>query len=772
MKSFFAKKKSDKKMEIEEKLVNDQDLETKKMHRTLDKSSEKPILTPISAPKSQLYTISTFSKFLETENFKISKTQFSNKSPTFTPFFLITETFDLVSSKSGKNSQEIKKEILTRMFEIVLERCPQELVNIFYFCILRTNVEWLQKDLGIGHEILLKSVSTATGRTTTQVRNDFRNKGCLGTVLEVSKGEQNTLSSIYQAKKKEKVEDEEEQSNQERVTFAWVFENLRLLGATTGNKSQAEKENILVKMFRAASACESKYICRFISTNYKIGVAEKFFQAALSRAFARYFKRNKFESLSEKMELEETKSLEDYWEESLQKILTQFPDHGTVISQLIESKSLPKTIAFCKLTPGIPCKPMLAKPTKSLQQVFNRFENRKFTCEYKYDGLRGQIHYDRKNETLKIFSRNLEDMTLQYPDIAIAIGEFVNDIRVVNKIRYFSGLTLLEEPKNNNSKNDTKNDENQIDSFIIDSEIVAYDKVRNRILPFQVLATRARKNVKLEDEQVSVCIYVFDILFFNGLPYINKQFVERRKIIRDRIDGYNVDQKDKIMKAANYADCENIEELQIYLENSIKDGCEGLMVKTIEENATYEPAKRSFKWLKVKKDYLDNKGIGDSLDLVVVGANYGAGKRTGKFGTYLVACYNPNTGFFETAALVGTGFSDSQLDEFFELTNNKAILEKPKEILIEKNGYPDVWLSPELVFEIKAADIQISPIYKCSKNELKDEQNKGLGLRFPRFIRWRKDKNPTSATDSKFIFEIYKSQALISTNDYSDDDYY
>ena len=773
-KIFFPKSSNGKSNENPPTKNDDLDELGIKQKRTAKKDTvaEKLENATIEAPKSQIYQKDSFVKILESEDFQVKKVQLSIEKDAKAPFFIIADTFDFVAQISGKNSQERKKEAISRLFDVVLEYFPNEIIGIYYFCILRTNTEWLQKDLGIGNEILVKAIVTATGRTGTLIKTNFREKGCFGTVLESSKGEQNTIGTFFGVKKT-KTDKETPKNTFEKITFEWIFEHIKLIGTIVGTKSTQEKENILVKLFRAASPVESKYICRFIGKNYKIGVAEKFFQSALARAFSQFFKRKGYQVFSNLSEKADNESLCGFWEENLQRILTQFPDHGTVISSLMSTHSLPKTGEICKLTPGIPCKPMLAKPTKSLAQVFSRFDNRKFTCEYKYDGLRGQIHYDKEREILKIYSRNLEDMTLQYPDIALSVAEFVQDKNLIEKIKYFSGIQKSKTPEKEDEEIKMEIEESEkINSFIIDSEIVAYDKSKNKILPFQVLATRARKNVSLQDDQVSVCIFIFDVLYFNGKPLINQQFVERRKVIREKIDPYSVNCKKGIIKPANYADCDDINALQLYLENSIKDGCEGLMVKTIEENATYEPAKRSFKWLKVKKDYLDNQGIGDSLDLVVVGANYGAGKRAGKYGTYLMACYNPNSGAYETAALVGTGFTDSQLDEFYEVFKNKEIKEKPKDTLIEKSGYPDVWLDPELVFEIKAADIQISPVYKSAKSELKDELGKGLGLRFPRFVRWRKDKNPISATDSRFIYEIYKAQALIQNKDFSDDDYY
>jgi DNA ligase-1 len=114
----------------------------------------------------------------------------------------------------------------------------------------------------------------------------------------------------------------------------------------------------------------------------------------------------------------------------------------------------------------------------------------------------------------------------------------------------------------------------------------------------------------------------------------------------------------KEIQVVTYKDCSEVNEIQEFLEQSVKDCCEGLMVKPLDQNSTYEPAKRSFKWLKVKKDYIEGDGIGDSLDLVVIGAKYGSGKRTGKFGAYLVACYDPDYDTFEGCCIVGTGYSD------------------------------------------------------------------------------------------------------------------
>ena len=191
------------------------------------------------------------------------------------------------------------------------------------------------------------------------------------------------------------------------------------------------------------------------------------------------------------------------------------------------------------------------------------------------------------------------------------------------------------------------------------------------------------------------------------------------------------------------------------------------MVKTLTTNATYEPSKRSFNWLKLKKDYLETE-IGDSLDLVVVGADYGTGKRTGTFGSFLLACWNEDRERLETVCKVGTGFSDESLQSIYEQLKD-LVTEKPPQNLKFKDKNVDVWVQPSLVWEIKAADLSLSPIYQAAIGEVDPE--KGIALRFPRYIRTRTDKRIDQATSQEQIVEFYKSQAAVNIDFNQNDDF-
>ena len=196
---------------------------------------------------------------------------------------------------------------------------------------------------------------------------------------------------------------------------------------------------------------------------------------------------------------------------------------------------------------------------------------------------------------------------------------------------------------------------------------------------------------------------------------------------------------------AKYQDAREFEEIEAFLNDSIKDCCEGLMVKTLDVNATYEPAKRSFNWLKLKKDYLET-AAGDSLDLVVVGADFGTGKRTGTYGAFLLACWNEDLECLQTVCKVGTGFSDENLKLFHEALNPLEIDNAPSNLKYKSKNI-DTWISPKIVWEIMAADLSLSPTYMAAMGEV--ESDKGIALRFPRFIRVRDDKQPDQATSNE-----------------------
>ena len=211
--------------------------------------------------------------------------------------------------------------------------------------------------------------------------------------------------------------------------------------------------------------------------------------------------------------------------------------------------------------------------------------------------------------------------------------------------------------------------------------------------------------------------------------------------------------------------------IETFLQEACAANCEGLMVKTLVDNATYEPSKRSLNWLKVKKDYIDGMGVCDSVDLVVIGGYYGRGKRTNVYGAYLMACYDPDADEFQSVCKVGTGFKDEDLTRLNEKMKEYIAGggSKKKPMNYNTGGAqiePDDWFEPKIVWELQAADLSKSSVHKGGIGRPgTSDPDRGIGLRFPRFIRERDDKKPEMATSSEQIVDMYKSQGEVDAVD-------
>jgi len=290
----------------------------------------------------------------------------------------------------------------------------------------------------------------------------------------------------------------------------------------------------------------------------------------------------------------------------------------------------------------------------------------------------------------------------------------------------------------------------------MDSEVIAIDRESGRLLPFQVLSTRKRKGTTTEDIKVQVVMTCFDLLFLNGRSLLKEPLSERRRLLKSHFQ--EVPGK---FNFAQHKEGGSLEEIEVYLDEAIKGNTEGLMVKTLDENATYEPSKRSLNWLKLKKDYLE--GLGDTLDLVPIGAYYGRGKRTGTFGAYLLACYNADEEEYQTTCKIGTGFSDVQLTDFTTYFNSeeRIVKKKPSDYQVNEKfatgpSAPDVWFKPSVVWEVKAADLSISPVHTSAFGV--EGHEKGIALRFPRLERVRTDKGPTDCTTAEQVEQMFHDQ--------------
>ena len=362
-----------------------------------------------------------------------------------------------------------------------------------------------------------------------------------------------------------------------------------------------------------------------------------------------------------------------------------------------------------------PIRPMLADRIKSEEDTVKKFQE-EFAAEFKLDGERAQIH--KQKDRIMIFSRSLENITSYYPDI-------------VEKI---SGRIVAE-------------------NVILEAEVVAMNSNSGDFLPFQELMHRRRK-YEIEDAvtKYPITVNFFDILFSDEKNCMDMKYLERRKLL------------EKIIKQDNFARLipmsviESEEQILEVLENSINSGCEGLMLKHLD--STYRAGIRGSNWLKLKREYQND--LGDSLDLVVVGAFFGKGRRTGKYGTLLLATYNDEEDTFPSICKVGTGFTDESLDQLYQILSPKVTLKKNPRIVSEMEA--DVWFEPELVIEIVASEITQSPIHKTALDRIKE--NAGLALRFPKFTgKIRTEKNSEDASTDEEVIALFKVQKKTSNQD-------
>lgn len=362
---------------------------------------------------------------------------------------------------------------------------------------------------------------------------------------------------------------------------------------------------------------------------------------------------------------------------------------------------------------------MLAKPTKSVREVLNRLNGLRFTCEYKYDGERAQVHM-LTDGTTKVFSRNLLNTSEKYPEVPVFVKEAAND---------------------------------NVTSCVLDTEVVAYDVKKEKLVPFQVLSTRKKTEESAETAKVQVIVQAFDLMYLNGKSLLNATLQERRNLLHSHFSA--VTGKFTFAVSRDHIENGDTTVIEEFLDQAVKNQCEGLMVKTLDANAIYEPSRRSLNWLKLKKDYLE--GLGDSVDLVPLGAYHGRGKRTGVYGAYLLACYDPDAEEFQSVCKIGTGFSDENLKSLAANLNKHIRSEKSRQYNVSDQLECDVWFDPVEVWEVKAADLSKSSAHRGAAGKT-GEEGRGIGLRFPRFERLREDKKTEEATTSDQILEMYYNQ--------------
>src|SRR5579885_869963 len=358
-----------------------------------------------------------------------------------------------------------------------------------------------------------------------------------------------------------------------------------------------------------------------------------------------------------------------------------------------------------------PVRPMLAERVKSPQEAREKMGNQ-FAAEYKLDGERVQIHIEK--DRVVLYSRSLENITSYYPDIVEKITKSIKSSRI-----------------------------------ILEAEAVAINEDTGEFLPFQELMHRRRKyNIAKAVQEYPITVNFFDVMFIDGKSCLDMTYSERRRILE------SVVVEDAFARIMPMTIVRADDEVEDFLENAINSGCEGLMLKQLD--SPYRAGARASNWLKLKREYRNE--LGDSLDLVVIGAFYGRGRRTGRYGALLLSAYDEDSDSYPSVCKVGTGFTDESLDQFYQILSDKIVVKKDPRV--DSGLEADVWFEPEVVIEIVASEKTLSPIHKVAQDKIR--KGSGLALRFPKFTgKIRFEKTPENATSVNEIITMYNNQKKV-----------
>ncbi|EAN31294.1 DNA ligase I ATP-dependent (dnl1) family protein [Theileria parva strain Muguga] len=625
---------------------------------------------------------------------------------------------------TGKGSRKSVLTLLANFYRVLIYYNPPDVIPVTYLLLNRICPEYENIEIGVGDSLIIKSMSEAYSKSEKNIKSNDNNNVVLkkyedlGLVAAASSCTSQLLFKLPEN------------------TISGVFNHFRSIAAVTGKNSNNHKKEIIKKLLITAKKVESKYIIRSLQQRLRIGIGLNTIFQCIADAF--YLTRpgtvnpvkvgeNTGKALTKPIgdvRTEDTPpkyTIEDM-EFSVKTAITMLPNIEKVVGHLLDNDNSEQLVEHCKITPGIPVRPMLAKPVNDQAEILQALggDNVTFTCEYKYDGERVQIHL-LKDKSIKLFSRNMENLMEKYPDV---VEHFKKSIKP------------------------------DLEECIIDCEVVPVDD-ENKILSFQSLSTRKRKDVNPNNVSVRVCLFLFDILYLNGESLVTEPLSKRREHL------YNcVNTVPGTVVFAENRNFQSIEHIDDFLKSALQGlrygaySCEGLMIKTLDDKATYEPQARSNKWIKYKKDYIT--GLADSVDLVPIGAFFGKGKRISVFGSYLLAVYDPMQEVYQALCKTGTGFTDQALKDLHDSLQKDITKTKPSFYDVSEKMEPDVWFLPKKVWECKAADLSLSPVYTAA-NRL-NANEKGIGLRFPRFLRVREDKKPEEATTSDQIFDMYMNQ--------------
>ena len=561
-------------------------------------------------------------------------------------------------------------EMTSLLVELIKKTPKEELSKVVYLIQGKLYPDYEGVELGLAEKLLMKSVAQVTGRTERAIEVDFKKTGDLGNTIEklVQKRSQTTLSK-------------------RPLTVESVYGTFDKIAHAGGSGSVEMKVRLLTSLLNEARPTEAKYIARMAVGKLRLGVADMTVLDALAVAYGG----------------------DKTAREPLERAYNLSSDLGYV-AEVLARDGLGGLAGF-KISVGRPIRPMLCERLPDAQSILGKLGG-EGAAEYKYDGLRIQAHLSAKG--FNLFSRRLENITEQFPDVAENLRK-----SILNK------------------------------ESIVEGECVASDPNTGDLLPFQVISQRRGRKYEISKmtDEVPVSVFLFDILYLDGRDLTQLPYLERRK---ELVQVAKTSDRVFIAQQTLVNDGRRLEQL---MDEAVAAGCEGLVVKSTSQQSVYQAGARGWLWIKCKRSY--KAEVQDTFDLAPVGAFAGRGKRAGRYGALLMAVYNSKEDAFETICKLGSGFTDEDLVNLPKIT--EGTLSNHRNPRVNSLMEPDVWFTPSLVLEVAADEITLSPLHTCARGAIRPES--GLALRFPRFTgKWRRDKSPEDATSTEEALGMYKKQ--------------
>src|SRR3989449_7757144 len=555
-----------------------------------------------------------------------------------------------------------KIEATTKRLEIskllvdLLRETPPEIVDkVVYLTQGKLYPDYLGIEIGIAEKLAIKALAIVTTVKESRIADEYRRGGDLGDAAEI----------LLAGKTQVGLRDE-------RLTVEEVYAVLDRIAKSGGPGSVESKIRQLTSLISKASPMEAKYVTRTALGRLRLGVADMTLLDALAHALAGG---------------KESKGL-------LEQAYNRSSDLGFVAKSLATGGIA--AINSFKVTVGRPIRPMLAERLSDSQEILEKM-NGKAAAEYKYDGLRIQAHLS--NRTVTLFSRRLENITDQFPDLHILL-----------------------------------NQGSVGDELILEGEAVPVDPSTGELLPFQLVSQRRGRKHELERtiEEIPVALFAFDLLYFNSVDYTQLDYPRRREALGKLI------RRNERLDLSRQIIVTKPEQLDDFMQQAVADGCEGLMIKSVRPDSTYNAGARGWGWIKYKREYKSE--MQDTVDLVVVGAFAGRGRRGGIYGALLLSAYDEKDDVFRTACKCGSGFKDEDLARLPEMLEKYKINHRHPRV--DSKIVAHTWFVPGLVLEVIGAEITLSPIHTCGLNSIRP--GAGLAIRFPRFTgKYRAEKSPT-----------------------------